>query len=181
MVIVLQTLSGRSAYQLPVVTIQGIAPSDVLHRGHRGKVKELFAGCVVEVLALVQGQQNHQKFSKTQYWEILRDSLPLHQQHVLQVDTSGYFFARSMTYANQQPIAREARTRHSAGLPWRCSWTALKSDLSNLSLILEMPCSFGSFRWLFKATVLSSLFEQHLNHRSWDASQWASNDDCWQK
>ena len=67
MAIVLQTLSGRSAYQLPVVTIQGIAPSDVLHRGHRGKAKELFAGCVVEVLALVQGQQNHQKFSKTQY------------------------------------------------------------------------------------------------------------------
>ena len=40
-----------------------------------------------------------------------------------------------MTYANQQPW--EA-TRHCAGPPWRCS-TALKSDLSNLGLSLEMP------------------------------------------
>ena len=60
------------------------------------------------------------------------------------------FVARSMTYANQQPW--EA-TRLSAGPPWRSS-TALKSDLSNLGLSLEMPL-FPRFNILGNRLVVS--------------------------
>ena len=167
MVIVLQTLSGRSAYQLPVVTIQGIAPSTdvVLHRGHRGKVKELFAGDNALWNSLFWFRAYRININSAEHYidrfVAFTSTTCFANRHIR------LFVARSMTYANQQPW--EA-TRHSARPPWRCStapWALQPKMWSYLGFFQLPPCRtpYNLPNWCHVALFLTKSLD-HARIRS---------------